>query len=194
MRKTGFTLAELLIALSILGVIATFTIPKVLQSQQNGAWRATAKEAMATVSAAYQAYKLKNTPSASTNSQDLTPYLNYVRMDTSSTIDHVPGQVDAFCTAGAPCFVLHNGGVLQMGYLNTFGVADNNHYLYFLFDPDGTPSGSATGKGKSIIIDLYYNGRVNYSFNRTASSGTYENGSPAAWQSNPDPQPDWFSW
>ena len=30
----GFTLAELLVAIGILGVIATFTIPKVLQAQQ----------------------------------------------------------------------------------------------------------------------------------------------------------------
>ena len=32
----GFTLSELLISLSILGIIAVFTIPKVLQVQQAG--------------------------------------------------------------------------------------------------------------------------------------------------------------
>lgn len=52
--QKGFTLAELLIALSILGVIATFTIPKVLQSQQNGKYNTMAKEAIATISQAYQ--------------------------------------------------------------------------------------------------------------------------------------------
>lgn len=40
----GFTLAELLIALAILGVIATFTIPKILTTQQNSKYNAMAKE------------------------------------------------------------------------------------------------------------------------------------------------------
>lgn len=43
----GFTLAELLIALTILGVIATFTIPKILSSQQDGKLKAIAKETAA---------------------------------------------------------------------------------------------------------------------------------------------------
>lgn len=51
----GFTLAELLIALAILGVIAAFSIPKVLSAQQNQTYNAIAKEAAAT----YQNYKLE---------------------------------------------------------------------------------------------------------------------------------------
>ena len=52
MKQRGFTLAELLIALGILGVIATFTIPKVLQTNQNAQWQATGKEAIAMISGA----------------------------------------------------------------------------------------------------------------------------------------------
>jgi prepilin-type N-terminal cleavage/methylation domain-containing protein len=47
---SGFTLAELLIALAILGVIATFTIPKLLQSQQNQQKQAVLKETISIVS------------------------------------------------------------------------------------------------------------------------------------------------
>lgn len=46
-HQKAFTLAELLIALAILGVIATFTIPKVLTANQNGTFKAIGKETAA---------------------------------------------------------------------------------------------------------------------------------------------------
>ena len=48
-KPFGFTLAELLIALLILGVVATFTIPKVLQSQANSQKKAVFRETLAVV-------------------------------------------------------------------------------------------------------------------------------------------------
>lgn len=47
----GFTLAELLIAVAILGEIATFTIPKIISSQQNGQRKTVFRETLATISA-----------------------------------------------------------------------------------------------------------------------------------------------
>ena len=47
MCRKGFTLAELLIALLILGVIATFTIPKVLQTQIDSQKKSTFRETLA---------------------------------------------------------------------------------------------------------------------------------------------------
>lgn len=49
-QTTGFTLAELLISLAILGVIATFTIPKVLNSIQSGEKKAIFRETIAATS------------------------------------------------------------------------------------------------------------------------------------------------
>ena len=50
MKHSGFTLSELLIALAILGLIATFTIPKVLQSTGNQSKEALLKELYASLS------------------------------------------------------------------------------------------------------------------------------------------------
>lgn len=48
-KKSGFTLSELLIALALLGLIAAFTIPKVLQSVDDRARKARFKEAIAAI-------------------------------------------------------------------------------------------------------------------------------------------------
>jgi type II secretory pathway pseudopilin PulG len=50
-HQFDFTLAELLIAVAILGEIATFTIPKIISSQQNGQRKMVFKETLATISA-----------------------------------------------------------------------------------------------------------------------------------------------
>lgn len=53
--QRGFTLAELLIAVAILGEIATFTIPKIINAQQSGQKKAIFKETFSSISAlAYQ--------------------------------------------------------------------------------------------------------------------------------------------
>src|SRR5688572_24614196 len=56
----AFTLAELLIALAILGVIATFTIPKVLQAQGKEDRYSRAREVSSTLAAVTQKYALEN--------------------------------------------------------------------------------------------------------------------------------------
>lgn len=83
----GFTLAELLIALAILGEIAAFTIPKIISSQQNGAYNAKATEAFSMVASAYKLYKLSNTATGSTPLTTLTSYMNYTNIDSTSLLD-----------------------------------------------------------------------------------------------------------
>ena len=57
--QPAFTLAELLIALAILGVIATFTIPKILSGSTDAKWNASAKGAMTMVEGAYADYQIE---------------------------------------------------------------------------------------------------------------------------------------
>ena len=160
----AFTLAEFLIALAILGIIATFSIPKVLQSQQSAEKRAMAKEVIAMVSGAYEAYKKQTVPSASTGGHQLIPYMNYVTQisDGSLDIDSHNNWTSVPCDAFWVCLRLHNGGVLAIPDVN-FADTGPRNALNFVFDPDGKYDGGAAGSnhpGKGLQFHLYFNGRI----------------------------------
>jgi prepilin-type N-terminal cleavage/methylation domain-containing protein len=190
--RPAFTLAELLIALAILGVIATFTIPKVLQSQQDGKYKAIAKEAGAAFTAAYSAYQLNGSASANTSAADISPYLNYVRVATSGlSVDDIQTQGTMACNSSFPCYILHNGAALRTENFN-FGGTGTTNALTFLLDPDGKVTDSTTdGPGKSLRFFLYYPGRL-------STYGSMAPNTHAAGSNWPSPSatadPPWFSW
>jgi type II secretory pathway pseudopilin PulG len=189
----GFTLAELLIALLILGEIATFTIPKIIMSQANTRNNAAAKEAMAMVSGAYQQYQVaQGAVPATAKFSDLTPYMNYVKVDTTSQLDDHVGANNNFDCSGRLCLRLHTGGVLFTQYdSRSFGGTSPTNAVLLYFDPDGTRTGTSTdGPGKSVGFFLYYNGAVTSRANvrpGTADSSVTHGASPSA-------DPSWFSW
>ena len=159
LTSKAFTLAELLIALAILGVIATFTIPKILESGSDSKFNSIAKEAAGMVSGAYQNYKLENTASASTTFGDLTPYMNYVKVDTAILIDATYNSTTADCgTVNTDCIVLHNGAIL-LYITSSFTDTSSTSALIFNIDPDGkvTTTGAAGTPGKALPVSLYYN-------------------------------------
>jgi prepilin-type N-terminal cleavage/methylation domain-containing protein len=197
--QTGFTLAELLIALAILGELATFTIPKILTAQQSTASRAKAKEVAGMISGAYQMAQFNGIVTSSTKPSDLTPYMNYVKMDTSGTlVDAHPmwagtaGGGASACVAGNPCIKLQNGGTLFLQDDTNFGGTSTLNVIAFSFDPDGTSSGTTNdGSGKAIQFELYYNGQL--STRGTMKSGsTSSAGAIVSFNSGYDPS--WFSW
>ncbi len=190
---TGFTLAELLICIAILGVIATFTVPKLMVAQQNQQYNAAAKEAIAAMSSAYQSALTAGTVTSNTKPLDLLPYLNYVALDTSSLIDH---QINATtpptltCSNAEPCVRMHDGAVIFLAQYTFSGTASTNAIYYFI-DPDGkVTDGTTNGPGKSMAIFIYYNGRVT-SRDIIDNNTTSSNGSrgPCALCLSP-----WFSW
>ena len=190
MKQKGFTLAELLIALLILGVIATFTIPKVLSSQQSNEWNAKAKEAIASSSEAFKLLQLEIGINASTTSSNLSPYLNYVRLQTVGDIDGALGQTTLTCSPGSPCLHLHNGGVLAVRNVAMLGTS-TTHCIPLFFDPDGVYSGTTNGPGKSVHFFIYANGLVR---TRDSVSDPSCNATLCPFSATTDKDPAWFNW
>lgn len=189
-RFSGFTLAELLIALVILGEIATFTIPKILMAQQNQTFNVRAKEDATTISAAYQQYILANGPSSSVSLSSLTTYLNYVALDSTSIIDSGLNNTSLNCSSWK-CYRMANGSTLAFDAGQTFGATDSLAVSYFYVDPDGAYSGTTNGNGKSIVFFLYYNGRL-------TTQGTATDNSHDVWGTVYHPASSidapWFQW
>jgi prepilin-type N-terminal cleavage/methylation domain-containing protein len=188
----GFTLAELLIALAILGVIATFTIPKILMSQQSGQDNARIKDALAMVSQAYSILKNNNSLSSSTTMGDLTPYMNYVNVDTATSVDMPWGGVYTCNSGGYVCLRLHTGTILEYQSAVSFGGTNTTNALWFVVDADGKYNGNTgrTTPGVGFCGFLYYNGRLTSHGNidaNTVSSDQTRN-------PNPTLDPSWFSW
>jgi prepilin-type N-terminal cleavage/methylation domain-containing protein len=188
-RRRAFTLAELLIALTILGIIATFTIPKVLQSSASKQSESIAKESLAAVSQAYENYKYRYSPSASTHFGDLTPYLNYINVDTSTYLDtHAMGR-GAYLSCdgsqeggGGECLTLATGAKIYYNSNNTFGGTSSSDVIGFIIDPDGKVTGgyNPTDNPGVLCASLHFDGRLTVN-----EYGT----SPASCNA-----PTWFSW
>jgi prepilin-type N-terminal cleavage/methylation domain-containing protein len=188
---TGFTLAELLICLAILGEIATFTIPKILTSQQNGSYNAKAKEVIAMISIAYQQAQFAGTVTTSTKPTDLTPYMNYVGLDTVSWLDGTQTIGVYQDCPSSMCLKLHNGAILLPYSTMSFNGTGANNAIVFKLDPDGKATdGTTNGPGKSLEIILFYNGRIA----TRGSMGVTAVSSDGSRTPAPAQDPPWFQW
>ena len=188
----AFTLAELLIALTLLGIIATFTIPKILESQEGAKSRAIVKEVAGTIAQAYQQYRLTNQPTATTTPAVLIPYINYIKEDTSSLVDFSnPSQQSRNCALANPhCYLLANGAIIYyFDTMNFDGTGDLNT-IEIIVDPDGQYDGNGTDIN-SVILLLYYNGRV---ASRGACLDNSTNSLHPLFSSDPTWEADWFYW
>jgi hypothetical protein len=108
---------------------------------------------MAMVAGAYQQAQLTGISTTSSSMTAITQYMNYVAVDTSSTIDQRPSAAASTvtCTGTLKCLRLHNGALFLVD--TTTGT-----YMAGTLDPDGV----LTGNKDSLLIAVYDNGRVTY--------------------------------
>jgi len=129
MKKKGFTLTELLIALVILGVIATFTIPKVLQNQQNSKKWALFKEDIAACQQAVS--ELVDTGQIQQQSHACNANSPVV----STTFDNKFNYLSASGNLTDRTYSLTNGGTIAF---------HQGNLIDFTIDYDGPNSGTNT--------------------------------------------------
>lgn len=153
MHRSGFTLSELLIALTLLGIIAAFTIPKVLTSFNGNTHNAKAKAAAFMIQAAYNDYQMENAPTQATKASHLTPFFNYVSVDTVNTYYGLcPVSVDCSALTGS-CMRLGSGGMLTANDVTSFGSTSPTNAIPFSFFPEKSTT-------ESIVFFLYYDGTL----------------------------------
>lgn len=145
----GFTLSELLIALAILGLIATFTIPKVLQNVETQSNRAKFKEAIGVINDLLM--QGINSGAITSTRADGTYFLN--RLQTTkvcasnsqsqgcSPASQIGGQYEY----DEPGVILHNG-VMIVG-LNNSSSSDNG----FIIDANGSTGPNEAGKDQLYL-------------------------------------------
>ena len=176
MRRTGFTLSEILIALSLLGVVAAFTIPKILSSTGDRQLRALATETLASLTQILEEGQYTKQLQITNFNQYFAQRLNAIKVcDTNSSTqgcwdttvqgngDLVPGPHEVN-EAG---FIMPNG-VAIVG-LNSSPNPSSNDFLDgtyspngFIIDLNGTQGPNAFGVDQFLMAMCYETAKCSY--------------------------------
>lgn len=179
----AFTLAELLVSLSVLGLVAAFAIPKVLLSVSDQSTKAAGREAFAMLNDAFMAYKATKggIVDSGASGGTLFSFINYKQELTASTTPTFD-QGLTLSSAATPTteLTVANGKAYEMlnGLVVAFRTADdmtengttNKGTLGFEVDPDGT------GSAEPITIFLASDGRAWAAYAYDAGAGGAVNG------------------
>jgi prepilin-type N-terminal cleavage/methylation domain-containing protein len=157
----GFTLAELLIALAILGVIATFAIPKVLLSQANQKRNAVLKEVIGMLSdIEYQGWITKQVTTSTQFQSWYFSKINAVKLCNSNSLSEgcwTSAQGDPAPSArNEPGVILANGAYV-VGMDSDPGDDDGAGHVSntILIDWNGPDGPNLTGQDQLSVYVCY---------------------------------------
>lgn len=174
--KHGFSIAEVLIAISMVGVLAAMLVPGITNNTNQEKLLGITQEAIYEVSRGYaQWQKVNGPPTASTTLTGIIGNMNVVRVINdgsfniqvpNTTAPAVQAVFNSSCNATTPCALLHNGAFIQYDADQSFSgfprptdaPGFNINALHFFVDPDGPGSQKATG------FYMFYSGRITTPF------------------------------
>ena len=147
-RQLGFTLAELLVVLLIIGEISAFSIPKIIFAAQQQNKTAIFKETLGAISYVFYEGFLRGDIRAGTNGSYILSHMNSVKLcNTNANTEGCWPQSGAENTE--PGMVLHNGATVG-------GLVDNGGtYNGFIMDWNG-PAGTNTQGDDQMYLYMCY--------------------------------------
>jgi len=179
----AFTMAELVVGLGLLGLIASMMIPNVMQMQQNnGVAKVQLQTAVQRTSLAFQQYKLDYDPQLTLGLTNLAPYLTQSTLvSTSQTINNWGSNATLTCnSASTLCYTMGDGSTLATHPSYRFGKGNElvltDRCLPFYVDVDSKYSnGGSTSdlNSRSALFFLMYTGRVLPAARLTITCKTY---------------------
>lgn len=148
--KAGFGLSELLITLAILGLIATFTIPKVLQNMEEQQNKARGKEAFATLhQVLFDGWQSGRITAATTLNellaymQEKLQYERYCPPNNTTGACNWPGR-----STGYAYFILHSGATV---IVSNFWNVGSNPVTHPTIDMNGTQGPNSQTKDMCVL-------------------------------------------
>ncbi len=162
--QAGFSLVELLIALGILGVLATFIIPGILTPQVD--YTARAKSVALMVNTAYEQYKAANGGiiPRTTRMTDLMPYMQYTTQEATAYVDgyrNDPYTSGYACSASGNvvCLRMANGGILFFNRNYYMGGTTAANVVWYMYDQDGKYTSGTSKLNPSLSMFLTAEGK-----------------------------------
>ena len=117
-KRFGFTLAEVLITLGIIGVVAAMTMPTLINSTQGAQYKAAFKKALSAISqavtlnVALDEVDFGDIDTTNTMTKILSQRMNVVRTETAAVANYTIGNTANNVTNGANTTLFMNDGIM----------------------------------------------------------------------------------